>query len=63
MPISPKAEVVYQKYVHFADDAHQTFIETGTEGLDDIPARYYELAMLIKPSADVRRKLAASTNP
>lgn len=61
--ISAKAETIYQKYVRFADDARQTFLDTKTEGLDDIPARYYELAMLIKPSTDVRRKLAASTNP
>ncbi len=61
LPVSPKAEVVYQKYVHFADKAYQTFQETKTDGLEDIPVRYYELAALIKPNAEVQRKLATST--
>lgn len=63
LPISSKAEAVYQKYMSFADEAHQTFVDTKTDGLEDIPVRYYELAMLIKPNADVQRKLATSTNP
>lgn len=56
---SSKAEVLYQKYVSFADKAYQTFLETKTAGLGSIPMHYYELAALIKPGNEIQRKLEA----
>lgn len=56
---SDKADAMYQKYVSFADKAYQTFLDTKTTGLGNIPIQYYELAALIKPGDEIQRKLVA----
>lgn len=57
LPLSEKGKALFQNYVAFADKSFETFMETKTEGLNDIPARYYELALLIQPTDEIQRKL------